>query len=399
MTCGIVLLGVFAAVTALGSLIPQQREAMYYVRNYPDQYEMIFRFGLDHVYTGWFFIAVVALLCLNLLLCSLVRFRRVSGDDLVRRAAQLKTDRKPDAEGIAKAEQFFKDHKCRVTVIGNRRIYTKNAFGRWGTFLIHLGILLTVFFFVLGLSTPFIMDISCYPGDSVVLDDGTRIYVDSFSIEDETGKLDYRSMINIRLPDGRETGLRSLSVNHPVGLGQYKVYQQTYGTAGCISVTDGAGNMDRFIVEASDFLSADGKTGILIDNLYPGLEETEEGTTLITSISGSYPDPVYVFLLMEDGSQSAMLAFPGDELETGGYTFRFEDPVEYPGLRIKRSSAALQWLLLGSSLVLMLGLGVTFLMTPVCAVVDDEGYCLAGGKPEGYALALKALTEKEDSHA
>ena len=97
MTCGIVLLGVFAAVTALGSLIPQQREAMYYVRNYPDQYEMIFRFGLDHVYTAWFFIAVVTLLCLNLLLCSVVRFRRVSGDDLVRRAAQLKTNRKPDA--------------------------------------------------------------------------------------------------------------------------------------------------------------------------------------------------------------------------------------------------------------------------------------------------------------
>ena len=220
-----------------------------------------------------------------------------------------------------------------------------------------------------------------------------------YDIENAEGKLDYRSVINIRLPDGKETGRKELSVNHPVGLGPYKVYQQTYGTAGCISVTDGGGHKDTFIVEANDFLSADGRTGILIDNLYPGIEETEDGVRLIVSSSGRYEDPVYVFLLMEDESQSAMMAFPGDELETGGYTFRFEDPVEYPGLRIKRSSSLLQWMLLCSSLVLMAGLFMTFLLSPVCALVDEEGYRLIGGKPEWYVLELRSLAGKESHNA
>ena len=117
MTCGIILLGVFAVLCAAGSLIPQNREAMYYVRQYPERYDLIFRFGLDHIYTGRIFMIVVVLLCLNLLLCSVFRYRRVSQEDVIRNAAQMKSDIKLDAADVERVERFFADHKCKCKVI------------------------------------------------------------------------------------------------------------------------------------------------------------------------------------------------------------------------------------------------------------------------------------------
>ena len=137
------------------------------------------------------------------------------------------------------------------------------------------------------------------------------------------------------------------SVNHPVSMGDYKVYQQTYGTTGRITVTDKAGHSDSFYVEPQDFLSADGENGIWFDDLYPGYEQDETGAlTLITSTSGHYENPVYVFVLRNNGNSEQMLAFPDDTVEIGDLTFTFNEPVEYPGLRIKRSPAVLNLFLL-----------------------------------------------------
>ncbi|MBQ2690301.1 MAG: hypothetical protein IJG05_09535, partial [Solobacterium sp.] len=149
----------------------------------------------------------------------------------------------------------------------------------------------------------------------------------------------------------------------------------------------------------NDFLSADGKSGILIDGVYPGMVETENGVQLITNVTGHWPDPVYLFLVLENGTQSSMLAFPGDEITVAGYSYRFEAPMEYPGLRIKHSPAFIGPLLLMSVLVLTAGLYMTFMMVPVMVVIDEEGYCLVGNRPEGLRLALKALEKKEGHHA
>ena len=401
MTFGVILLGLVILISVIGSVIPQQREAMFYVRQYPSYYQLILQTGLDRVFTSWYFIAVIVLLCINLILCSLLRWRSLQAADPAAAVQNRRSDVRLGADQRQKVTSYLENTlHCQKSEQGNRTIYTKYLFGRYGTFITHLGILLTVIFFAAGMALPKLHDTSCYPGESIVLDDGTDIHVESFAIEDESGKLDYRSVINVTLPDGRSTGLTELSVNHPVSLGNLKVYQQTYGTIGQVSVTDNAGHKDVFYVESNDFLSADGKNGILIDNLYPGLEETEEGTKLIMSTSGHYENPVYLFMVMQEGTQEAMLAFPGDELEVGGYTYRFEAPVEYPGLRIKKAPAYANICLLISVMILTSGLFITFLMAPVTVLVDEEGYLLAGGRPEGVRLKLKALaSEKGETHA
>jgi len=399
MTFGIVLLILTVIVSVIGSVIPQQREAMFYVMEYPQYCSLIIRLGLDHVFTHPVFLVLVALLCLNLTLCSVVRFRRIPQQDRKERALALNSDAKVSPEVLQDVEALLQKKHCRCEAFGTKKLYTKDDAGRYGTFITHLGILFTVLFFALGMALPRITDRTCYPGESIVLEDGTQIYVEDFSIEDDTGKLDYRSTVRLISPDGRDSGPVEVSVNHPAGTGSWKVYQQTYGTVGRVTAADSAGHTDAFYVENNDFLSADGKSGILIDGVYPGMVETENGVQLITNVTGHWPDPVYLFLVLENGTQSSMLAFPGDEITVAGYSYRFEAPVEYPGLRIKHSPAFIGPLLLMSVLVLTAGLYMTFMMVPVMVVIDEEGYCLVGNRPEGLRLALKALEKKEGHHA
>lgn len=397
MKFGLILLGLICIISVAGSLIPQNAEPMTYVRAYPNHYALIFSLQLDHVFTSWYFVALTALLCLNLTFCSIVRFRKIPGSDEkeIEAALRVPSVEKTDEKTLEEIRKYLRRIRCRETAGENVTVYSKNSFGRYGTFLVHLGILLTVIFWALAMYLPRIIDRTCMPKESIFLDDGTEIYVDTFSITDDEGHLDYRSTVNIILPDGRESGLKETSVNHPVGIGRCKVYQQTYGTRGAILVRDGEGHEDRFYVDSNDFLSRDGENGLLYDNVYPDFKEENGEMSLVTSTSGSYENPVYVYLTVENGQEKeVMLAFPGDRTEVGDLEFEFLDPVEYPGLRIKESPPFINALLLLAFLIMTAGLYITFFMQPVIVSVDREGYTVLGSKPEGMRMELKQIVNR-----
>ena len=400
MKFGLILLGIIIVISLIGSLIPQNQHAMTYVNNYPSFYRIILTCGFDHIFTTWYFLVITALLCINLTLCSVVRFRSVLNHRFeIEKTASLPAVVKctePELAAVRRALE--KEHCQKHEFAGKGTVYSKNSFGRFGTFLVHLGILLTVIFWAAAMYLPKILDETCYPKDSIILEDGTEIYVDSFSIETDE-KLDFKSVINITLPDGRESGLKEASVNHPVAMGKYKVYQQTYGTIGKVTVTNSAGAKDSFYLETNDFLSADGKNGILYDNLYPDFTEENGQMQVISSTSGSYKNPVYVYTVVEDGQQTeVMLAFPGDVQEIGDFSIHFDDPVEYPGLRIKQSPLFINYCLLISFLIMTLGLYITFFVQPVLVCVNEEGYTLTGTRQERMKFILKdALRDQKNT--
>lgn len=406
MKFGLILLGLIVLFSIAGSLITQNESAMTYVHQYSSWYQILFFLQLNHVFTSWYFIVTTILLCINLSMCSILRFRRISAEKAEETAFSAKADVKLEEKEIETVKETLRKLHCKEETRKGVTVFHKNAVGRYGTFITHLGILLTVIFFALAMYLPVTIDRSCMPGESITLDDGTDIHVDNFSIEDETGDLDYKSAIEVTLPDGRKSGKKETSVNHPVSFGSYKIYQQTYGTMGIIKVSDEAGNEDSFYMDQSMFLSKDGKTGVFFNALYPDIELKEGGGySLETSTSGHYENPVYTFNLVErnedassenDTKMTPMLAFPGDEVTVEGITYHFETPVEYPGLRIKKTPALINLLLGLSVLVLTVGLAVTFLMTPVLVTVTEEGMHIFGNKSEGIRLALKqALRKKE----
>ena len=65
-----ILLALAALLCGLSSLVPQGRELPFYAENYPRAYILIYRTHFYNVFSSWYFILLIALLCLSLLLCS-----------------------------------------------------------------------------------------------------------------------------------------------------------------------------------------------------------------------------------------------------------------------------------------------------------------------------------------
>ena len=392
MRFGILLLCLIAACSVAGTVIPQGREIAWYAQNYPSAHPAILMLRLNRVFESWYFVTLLVLLCLNLSLCSLLRIRAVvrASHGETERAAAMPDTVLLNPEGVEKLRAWLENRHCRREELDGAVVYRRNGIGRYGTFLIHLSILLTLVFGALALYTPTVTDQSCMPGESIFLEDGTEIHVLDFHIADETGRLDYRSHVQVTLPDGRRSEEAELSVNHPFSFGAYKLFQQSFGTAGSVTVTNlETGGTDNFLLTEQAYLSADGITGIFYETLYPDFIRDPSGNvTFITITEGSYPNPIYQFEVISDGEFTPTLAVPGDELEITGLRFTFNKPVEYPGIRIKHVSRIFNALLIASFMLMIAGLTLAFFFEPVLVKTDAEGYAVGGPKPEHMRIEL-----------
>ena len=205
-------------------------------------------------------------------------------------------------------------------------------------------------------------------------------------LKDETGRLDYASLLAVT--DGRSEKRQEIRVNQPLRFGSYKIYQQTYGTAGRVRIYNRAnGAEDTVFLTEPCFLSIDGQNGIWFNALYPAFIRDEDGNyTLITSTSGSYQDPVYSVQSITGGMSASVLAFPDEEISIGDITFTFLSPAEYPGLRIKRVSTALYAGLYFGFGLMVAALYLCFFAVPVCLRVEEDGFALCSPKEQTELL-------------
>lgn len=399
MTFGMAVLALIVLCSLAGSLVAQGNDPDWYVTAYPGWHGPLLALGLDDVFGSWYFIALLVLLCLNLTLCSLVRVVRVARAcrGAVENASRLEPRLLLTPAGTQRLRAHLELRRCRRTEFDGRTVYNKNTLGWYGSFLTHLAILLTVLFGAAAIYLPEVADRTCMPGASLTMPDGAVIQVDSFHIEDGQGKLDYASVLSITLPDGRTSGPVRVSVNHPCSFGGYKVYQQTYGTAGAVAVRNlDTGGEDTFLLDSMSFLSLDGVNGVWFEALYPGYVRDDSGNfTLITQTSGSYPDPVYQILLSSGGVNTPVLAFPGETVTVAGLEFTFLDPVEYPGLRIKSTPGAVNALLCAAFALMIAGLWLCFFQAPVLVTVWPSGCAVGGPRPQGTQLELERLLDSE----
>lgn len=402
MKFGMILLILVMALSLAGSLIPQQDKAMRYVSLYGDKTAaLLIGLGATDIFHTWYFYALEILLCLNLVLCSILRFpsTRKAAEEWQKKAEYAEIDQ-PLSEGQRlKLEEYLSTRRYGKAARDGGAVYRKNALGFYGSFLTHLSILLVLLFGSLVLLTPDIQDRTLMPGDTLTLDDGTQITCDSFHIEDETGKLDYASVLTAASADGKEAKQQEVRVNTPLRFGAYKIYQHTYGTAGQVKITNRKnGAEDLVTLTEPTNLLIDPMNGVIFNALYPAyLVDADGNYTLITNTSGSYPDPVYDIRSISGGMSASMLAFPGEELVNGDIAFTFLDPVEYPGLRIKHVSPWLFGGLYFSFGLMVLALYLCFFAVPVYVSVKDDGYAVLSPKiQEGLLIDLRSLLEEKE---
>ena len=162
MRFAIALLLVLALACAASSLITQNQTYAWYSQRYSERTAgLIMALHLDDAFHSPWFIAITAFLCLNLLLCNLLRLPQ-----LIRRTkaetdpqSALKQSGDVSFQGIGDAGAVFqrlhmpKPTPCKTRDGRDALFAARHPAGLWGAWVCHLGILLLILGFGLGQMT------------------------------------------------------------------------------------------------------------------------------------------------------------------------------------------------------------------------------------------------------
>ena len=403
MKFGMLLLVLVIACSFAGSMIVQQREPMEYVNRYgADWAQIIMALRLNDVFSAPYFLVLMAALCLNLTLCSIVRLPKTmrAARELRLQAQNAKAEQMINADQAERLRAYLKARRYSCSQEACGQIYTKNLVGFFGSFLTHLSFLLILLVGAAAVMSADVKDQTVMPGETITLESGVLVTVDAFQIVDGEGRLDFASQLTVTSKDGTRTIQKEIRVNEPLGFEGYKIYQQTYGTAGSVRIENHAtGAEEDLPLTEACFLTLDGRNGIFFQALYPGYIRAEDGSvTLITSTSGAYTDPVYDLLSISDGATTPILAFPGETLTIGDVSFTMLDPVGYPGLRIKQMNMLILGALYAVFVLMVVALYLCFFMVPVAIRVTDSGFHVSSPKAQtGLLIDIEALLKEEEN--
>ena len=378
MKFGLILLIAVMVCSLAGSLIPQGREA--------------------NIFSSWYFILLVGMLFVNVSLCCASRLpalRKIKGN--VFAAADSGQDGHViGAAAAAGLKSYLAEKKYRSFETENSTVFYKNLFGYYGSFVVHVSVLLILVFggLVLGLSQS--EDYYALPGREVALENGAVLMLESFRITDQTGKTDYASIINITTPDGKSSGPREIRVNYPLTYRGSKYYQQSYGTAGSLSaVNQSTKGSDVFYLTERSFFSADGRNGIWFEALFPGYTEDEDGNiTPLVFRTNVYPDPIYLAMVADGGVTETRFFLPGETIQAGDIVFEFNMPINYPGIRVKSVPDPFPALLYAAFALMTAGFWLNFFHMPSVVSVREDSYTITGSA--GVQLKIDIFLQNQE---
>jgi cytochrome c biogenesis protein len=259
----IFLLILLAATSVLGTIILQNGTPQQYLAEYgPKLVRILGFFGLLDMYHSWWFLAILVLLVLNLVFCSLKRlptaWRQVFHPRIDLTATSIHAQPFTKTFQVSKKKQKFEEELERGVdrVFGrSARIETperlllyfeKGKYGRLGVYVVHLSIIVIIVGGMIGSVFGFSGILKIAEGETVetilLRKDGRFVHYplgyqvrcDDFDITyyDTPGPekfvSEYTSSLTI-LENGQEVRREKVRVNHPLTHGGLKFYQSSYG--------------------------------------------------------------------------------------------------------------------------------------------------------------------------
>ena len=335
-------------------------------------------FEIGSIYSSWYFVSLFVFLIFNLFFCSVVRVKNIS----LWKNNLLEQAKKGYANiGVAEAEKWLKNH-------GFKRcgdVYIRNGFGLYGTFIVHLAVLFVMLAAACIFTFSDYIDYVIPVGTSQILEDGTLITVESFSMVDENEDVEYKSDIVIETTDAAAEKYEVL-VNHPVSFGCYKIYQQNYVYAASIGVKTDVGEEEMVYLDEPAFLSLDDMNGICYLSLFTDVAE-EDGEIRVTH-SSDLINPAYEIKVIKKENVEYKLAYPGSVIEVGGVTYAFYEPEICTGLRIKKYSQWSMIMLYTSFVMLLVGLYSCLFCDSEAAAIKENGISFVSRKNSEQRLVL-----------
>lgn len=323
MRFAILILLLLGIGSALGTFLPQNEPAEFYIEQYGDTLGgLLYRTGMTHVFSTVWFAILVVLLCISLIVCV-----------------------------MARAGVIMK----RIRRVGFKK--TQFLLGSW---LLHAGILLTIFFFALGNKTAYQSQVRGIPGETTQVENThLTLTVDDFSIDlREDGTVQsYRT--EARVLD--ETGVRAedtIEVNHPITVDGYQFSQAATGYAVTANIQKQDEPLGSALLYQAEYVSADSDALVLtLLNLFPDYVQTAEGPAT-QSMEMNNPYVLYraYFRGQDLGARIQPINAP---VNVGEYRFIFTDAAMYTVLSVRKDAFAV-WTGIGSA-VLFLGIVMVFM--------------------------------------
>ncbi len=398
----IFLLIVLAITSIAGTVIQQQAPAQDYIREYGESaYRIIKAFMLDDMYHSWWFLALLGLLIVNIVVCSLDKLPR-SWRFLLRpdkwpekgalnRYAQKAKWRSPI--GLEKVASVVRDVLKAHGISSEERkengvfriFAQKGQINRIGVTITHLSVITIVLGGIIGGIWGFQGNMTIIEGHSssnVILRDMQHRIVlpfevrcDSFEVTYYPGTgmpKEYKSVLSI--VEGNHTVLtKSIRVNHPLIYKGIRFYQASYGTISnergvlTLTVTPKNGGKPRDIsVGVGGEAKIDNSTTLKLVGFYPDLVLGENNQPM--SRSDELRNPAALLELRRNGEfmgRAWVFAFHPNIHSSSNmpYTFRYVrfKGLQYTGLQISKDPGV--WVVWTGCILMILGLIVTFFIS------------------------------------
>lgn len=415
MRFAILLLVILAAACVVASFITQGQSYAWYASAYSERKAaLIVALGLDDAFHSWWFIALTAFLCGNLIFCNLIRLKpllertRSEGDIGAALAGPADVTAQAVADPLPVFTRLRLPQPQEREIEGKKVLFAgKNRLGLWGPWVCHLGILLLILGFALGQMTHREWTVYGVKGDTkAVGDSGFFLTIDDFQVKlrpDDTVEQYVADVSLFRAPQGStavpDSQSATVSVNHPARLYGMKVYQNSTGYAARISVEEAGTPLQTAVVCAGEGIEIADAPGLVVylNAFYPDFY-LQPGVGPAT-LSGVMRNPAYLYSIYYQERMVGMNYWQPAEgpITVNDYAISFSEPQSYTLLQVKQDR--FEELALAGGLIVMLGLLLAFYLQPVkvWAVADEAGgWTLYGRSRKGGALFKEAFSQAVD---
>ena len=252
----LITLSLLAATSIIGTIIPQNKPLQWYAQEYGAHPAQLFKiFDIPDMYGSWWFLALLGLLCTNLIVCSLDRFpdmwKQMKADGLATPFTRL--------EKMGRRAEWRSSSVLEVTVLelgvklnssgwksssrngdGEALLFAqKGGWSRIGVYVVHTSILVIFIGAIIGELSGFkgnVMIPETEQTNKIYTSDGTKtidlgftVRCDSFHLELYPGGMPkkYKSELTI-LENGKELFQAPIEVNSPLKYRGITLYQASY---------------------------------------------------------------------------------------------------------------------------------------------------------------------------
>ena len=402
MRFSVVLLALIITGCVAGSVLPQGNERAVDALFGSVGTGIVRALMLDRVFTAPWFLVCAALLCLNLLLCSILRFPPIlKKTRRFRNPARVPEDASasfaiPLEKPADLARLGFKNVRRVPGKDGaERQVSAMRAAGFWGAWLCHLGILLVIVAFAAGRRMSREWVIYGIAGSEQPLgDSGYSVRIDDFRIrlrEDSTVE-QYEADLVVSDAAG-ESVSGTASVNHPLSAFGMDLYQDSTGWACYVDIADTGKEGDEGktdLICTGETAWPDGEPGLqlLFNKFYPDFAR-EDANLVTRSPLPENPRMLYS-LFYQEKMLTMNLTEPGAPIQAGRYVFTMRDPVPYTLIVARRDPTAA--LAGAAALILLLGIFLAFYVRP--QEVWTDGKMLYGSAEKAPQLLEATIRAK-----